>query len=94
MLLRTAIVSGFLVVTTLLLAWLARWPVTRAGMLAGVFVVLGGLLGFWVLVALRSLRDASRPRQAIVLVVAALVVLVVAQLVLSSLGVKLPKEGF
>jgi hypothetical protein len=94
MALRTTIVSGFLAVTTLLLAWLADWSVTRAVLLSPVFVVLGGLLGFWVLVALRSYRDASRPRRVATIAIVVLVVLVIAQVVLNRLGVTLPREGF
>src|SRR3954453_20336089 len=88
----SAFVVAFVVVGTLLLAWLARWPVTRAGMLAPVFVFLGGGLAFWGLVGLQSLRDASRPRRAAALAVAFLLVLVIVQLVLNRLGVKLPDE--
>jgi hypothetical protein len=93
MALRTAIVSGFLAVAVLLVAWLARWPLSRAVLLAPVFAVLGGIVAFWGLVALRSLRDASRPRRAAVVVAAALVVLAIVQLILNRLGVTLPKEG-
>jgi FtsH-binding integral membrane protein len=94
MALKTAIVSGFLAVTTLLLAVLAHWSVTRAVLLAPVFVGLAGLLCFWALVALTSLRDASRPRRVMAIAATVLVILAIVQLVLNHLGVKLPREGF
>jgi thiamine transporter ThiT len=94
MALRTTIVSGFLAAVTLVLAGLAHWPVERAILLSPVFVVLGGLLAFWALVAARSFRDASRPRRIAALAVTAFVVLAIVQLVLNHLGVTLPSERF
>ena len=89
---RNVLVSAFVVTGPLLLAWLARWPLTRAVLFAPVLVVLAGIGAFFGLVALRSLRDASRPRQATIVTVAVLLVLLIVQLVLNRLGVKLPRE--
>jgi hypothetical protein len=87
-------VSAFVVVTTAAVAWLARWPLVRAGMLAPVYVAIGGLLAFWGLVLARSWRDASRPRRVAVVAAAVLLLLLVVQLVLSRLGVKVPNRTF
>jgi NO-binding membrane sensor protein with MHYT domain len=94
MALKTAIVSGFLGLTTLLLVGLAGWSFTRALLLAPVLVAVAGILAFWGLIALTSLRDASRPRRAMALAAALLVVLAIVQLVLNHYGVQLPDERF
>jgi hypothetical protein len=89
-----AAVSAFVVVSTLMVAWLARWPLTRAGMLAPLYVALGGILGFWALVLARSWRDSSKPRRVAVITGAVLLVLLVVQLVLNRLGVHLHPKTF
>src|SRR3954463_10467021 len=94
MALKSAIVMSFLALTTLVLTMLVHWPVTRAVLLAPVFVVLAGLAAFWGLVALSSVRDASRPRRVMAIAATVLVVLAVVQLVLNPLGVTLPSERF
>jgi hypothetical protein len=87
-------VSAFVVVSTFAVAWLLRWPLVRAGMLAPVYVAVGGILGFWGLVLLRSMRDASRPRRVMVGAALLLLVLLAVQLVLNRLGVKVPDQQF
>jgi hypothetical protein len=89
-----AAVSAFVVVSTLMVAWIARWPLTRAGMLAPVYVAVGGILGFWVLVLARSWRDSSKPRRIAVVTGAVLLVLLVVQLVLNRLGVHIHPRTF
>jgi hypothetical protein len=94
MALKSAIVTAFLALATLVLTVLAHWSMTRAVLLAPVFVFLAGLAGFWGLIALTSLRDASRPRRVMAIAATVLVVLAIAQLVLNHLGVTLPDERF
>jgi len=88
------LVTVFVVGSTFLLAWLFSWPLVRAGLLAPVVVAVTGILAFWGLVALRSLHDASRPRQAVAVAVVVLVILVIAQVVVARAGIDLPHEGF
>ena len=77
-----------------LTAWLLAWPVEKAVYLAPVIVVGGaaaaGLLILWGKVALNSLRESRRPRLVIALWLAGLGLLVL----LTVLGVKLPREGY
>lgn len=76
-----------------LTAWLMAWPLERAVYLAPVIVVGGaaavGLLILWGKVALSSLRESRRPRLVLALWLAGLGLLVL----LTVLGVKLPREG-
>jgi predicted neutral ceramidase superfamily lipid hydrolase len=69
------------------------WPVERAVYLAPVIVVafaaMAGLLILWSKVALQGLRETKRPRLVLALWVAGIALLVL----LSVLGVELPREG-
>jgi predicted neutral ceramidase superfamily lipid hydrolase len=74
-------------------AWALGWPVERAVYLAPVIVVgfaaVAGLLILWGKVALQGLRETKRPRLVLALWVAGIALLVL----LSVLGVKVPREG-
>jgi len=76
-----------------LTAWALGWPVERAAYLAPVIVVaaaaLVGLVLLWGKVAYQALRESRRPKLVLTLWVVGLALLVV----LSILGVKLPREG-
>ena len=84
-----AVVFGLVVLTSLIMGW----PVERAVYLAPVIVVataaLLGLLILWGKVAAQSLRESKRPRLVLGLWVGGIVMLVL----LSVLGVELPREG-
>ena len=84
-----AVVSGLVVLTALIMGW----PVERAVYLAPVIVVataaLLGLLILWGKVAAQSLRESKRPRLVLGLWVGGIAMLVL----LSVLGVELPREG-
>src|SRR5579859_2649132 len=83
------VVLALVVVTALALGW----SVQRAAYLAPVIVVgfasVAGLLILWGKVAVQQLRETKRPRLVLTLWVVGLALLVV----LSVLGVKLPREG-
>ncbi|HET7571410.1 MAG TPA: hypothetical protein VFJ77_01940 [Gaiellaceae bacterium] len=85
-----AAVAALVVLT----AWWMSWPLERAVYLAPVLVVGGaaavGLLMLWGKVALNSLRESRRPRMVLALWLAGLGLLVL----LTVLGVKLPREGY
>jgi hypothetical protein len=74
-------------------AWFLGWPLERAVYLAPVIVVgfaaAAGLLILWGKVALQALRETRRPRLVLALWVAGIALLVL----LSVLGVELPREG-
>ena len=74
-------------------ALLMGWPLERAVYLAPVIVVgfaaLAGLLILWGKVALQQLRESKRPRLVLTLWLVAIGLLVL----LSYLGVELPREG-
>jgi hypothetical protein len=74
-------------------AWALGWPVERAVYLAPVIVVgfaaVAGLLILWGKVALQGLRETKRPRLVLALWVAGIALIVL----LSVLGVELPREG-
>lgn len=76
-----------------LTAWLMGWPAERAIYLAPVIVVgfaaAAGLLILWGKVALQQLRETRRPK----LVIALWIVAVALIVLLSVLGVELPREG-
>jgi hypothetical protein len=76
-----------------LTAWVLSWPLERAIYLAPVIVVgvaaVLGLVLLWAKVALQSLREARRPRLVLALWLLGFGLLVL----LTFLGVKLPKEG-
>jgi hypothetical protein len=84
-----AAVFGLVVLASLVLGW----PVEKAVYLAPVIVVaaaaLLGLLILWGKVAVQSLRESRRPRLVLALWVTGLALLVL----LSVLGVELPREG-
>ncbi|MGZ8716053.1 MAG: hypothetical protein ACXWYO_02970 [Gaiellaceae bacterium] len=84
-----AAVFGLVVLTALIMGW----PLEKAVYLAPVIVVaaaaLLGLLILWGKVAVQSLRESKRPRLVLGLWVAGLALLVL----LSVLGVELPREG-
>ena len=84
-----AVVFGLVVLTALIMGW----PVEKAVYLAPVIVVaaaaLVGLLILWGKVAVQSLRESKRPRLVLGLWVGGLVLLVL----LSVIGVELPREG-
>jgi hypothetical protein len=76
-----------------LTAWVLQWPFEKAVYLAPVIVICGaavaGLLILWGKIALHSLSESRRPRLVLGLWVAGLALLVL----LTILGVKLPREG-
>jgi hypothetical protein len=84
-----AVVFGLVVLTSLIMGW----PVERAVYLAPVIVVataaLLGLLILWGKVAAQSLRESKRPRLVLGLWVGGIALLVL----LSVIGVELPREG-
>jgi predicted neutral ceramidase superfamily lipid hydrolase len=84
-----AAVFGLVVVT----AWWMDWPLERAVYLAPVIVVafaaLVGLLLLWGKVIVQQLRESRRPRLVLALWAAGIALLVL----LSVLGVELPREG-
>jgi len=74
-------------------AWAMGWPLERAVYLAPVIVVgfaaAAGLLILWGKVALQGLRETRRPRLVLALWLVGIGLLVL----LSVLGVELPREG-
>jgi predicted neutral ceramidase superfamily lipid hydrolase len=84
-----AVVFALVVLASLIMGW----PVEKAVYLAPVIVVavaaLAGLLILWGKVAVQSLRESKRPRLVLGLWVGGIALLVV----LSVLGVNLPREG-
>lgn len=84
-----AVVFGLVMLTALIMGW----PVEKAVYLAPVIVVataaLAGLLILWGKVAVQSLRESRRPRLVLGLWVGGIALLVL----LSVLGVELPREG-
>jgi hypothetical protein len=76
-----------------LTAWLLGWPAERAIYLAPVIVVgfaaAAGLLILWGKVALQQLRETRRPKLVLAIWLAAIGLIVL----LSVLGVELPREG-
>jgi hypothetical protein len=84
-----AAVFGLVVLAALVMGW----PLEKAVYLAPVIVVaaaaLLGLLILWSKVAVQSLRESRRPRLVLGLWVGGLTLLVL----LSVLGVELPREG-
>ena len=84
-----AVVLGLVVLT----AWLLSWPFEKAVTLAPVIVIgtaaLVGLTLLWAKVALAQLRESRNPRRVLAYWLIGLALLVV----LTVLGVKLPREG-
>jgi hypothetical protein len=90
---RAAAVSGLVVgLLVLLVAWLFELPVSRVVLLAPLVVLIAaaiaGLVVFWTRAAADSLRQAKRPR----LIVGAAAAVVALGIVLTLLGVELPRE--
>ena len=90
---RAAAISGVVVgVLVLSVAWLFELPLGRVAVLAPLIVLIGaaiaGLLVFWTRAAAESLRESKRPR----LIVGVAVAIVVLGVVLTILGVELPRE--
>jgi hypothetical protein len=90
---RIPIAVGAVAVMVSVTALALGWPIQRAVYLAPVIVVgfaaVAGLLILWGKVALQGLRETRRPRLVIALWVAGILLLVL----LSVLGVELPREG-
>jgi hypothetical protein len=91
--LRAALASGLVTAGLVLLAvWLFEVPLDRAAVLAPLLVVVAGaaagLVVLWTRVGWESLRRAGHPWRWVALGAAALALL----MVLSLLGVKLPRE--
>ena len=76
-----------------LTAWLLAWPFEKAAYLAPVIVVGGaaavGLVILWGKIAFNSLRESQHPRRIVAFWLLGLGLLVL----LTVLGVKLPREG-
>jgi hypothetical protein len=74
-------------------SWWMGWPLERAVYLAPVIVVgfaaLAGLVILWAKVIVQQLRESSRPKLVLALWAAGIALLVL----LSVLGVQLPREG-
>ena len=91
--LRIPVALGVLLVLVALTAWIMAWPFEKAVYLAPVIVIGGaaalGLVILWGKVAVQSLRESKRPRLVLALWLAGLALLVL----LSVLGVELPREG-
>jgi hypothetical protein len=91
--LRIPVALGVILVLVGLTAWIMAWPFEKAVYLAPVIVIGGaaalGLVILWGKVALQSLRESKRPRLVLALWLAGLALLVL----LSVLGVELPREG-
>ena len=84
-----AAIAGMVALTS----WFMGWPFERAVYLAPVIVIgfaaLAGLLILWIKVAWQQLLETRRPKLVITLWVAGIGLLVL----LSVLGVELPREG-
>jgi hypothetical protein len=91
--LRIPVALGVILVLVGLTAWIMAWPFEKAVYLAPVIVIGGaaalGLVILWGKVAVQSLRESKRPRLVLALWLAGLALLVL----LSVLGVELPREG-
>jgi uncharacterized membrane protein len=90
---RAAALSGFVIGgLVLLVAWLFELPADRVAVLAPVIVVVAavvaGLAVFWSRAAMDSFREAKRPK----LILGAAAAVVVLGIVLTVLGVELPRE--
>jgi hypothetical protein len=90
---RTAALSGLVVGGLVLaVAWLFELPADRVAVLAPVIVVIAaavaGLGIFWIRAAADSIRDSKRPR----LIVGLAGAVIVLGVVLTLLGIELPRE--
>ena len=91
--LRAGLLSGLLTAAlVLLVVWLFELPLERAAVLAPVLVVVfgaaAGVVVLWTRVGWESLQRRRHPWRVLAIAVAVLVLLVV----LSVLGLKLPRE--
>ena len=91
--LRIPVALGVILVLVAVTAWIMAWPFEKAVYLAPV-IVIGGAAALWLCilwgkVAVQSLRESKRPRLVLALWLAGLALLVL----LSVLGVELPREG-
>ncbi|HEV7132232.1 MAG TPA: hypothetical protein VGN27_00705 [Gaiellaceae bacterium] len=92
---RFRIPAAFVTIALLVLAtaWIMAWPLEKAVYLAPVIVIAVaaavGLLILWGKVAAQSLRESRRPKLVLALWVGGIMLLVL----LTVLGVKLPREG-
>jgi hypothetical protein len=91
--LRLAAIAAIVLVLVVVTARLMGWSLEKAAFLAPVIVVgfaaAAGLLILWGKVASQSLRETKRPRLVLALWLLGLGLLVL----LSVLGVELPREG-
>ena len=91
--LRLSIVLLAVIAMVTVTAWWMGWPLERAVYLAPVIVVgfaaLAGLVLIWAKVIVQQLRESRRPRLVLALWAAGIALLVL----LSVLGVELPREG-
>jgi hypothetical protein len=91
--LRIGVALAVVLALVALTALIMGWPVEKAVYLAPVIVVgvaaLLGLLILWGKVAVQSLRESKRPRLVLGLWVGGIALLVL----LSVIGVELPREG-
>ena len=91
--LRFPVALGVVLGLVALVAWFLAWPFEKAIYLAPVIVVGGaaaaGLAILWGKVALESLRESRRPRLVVALWILGIGLLVL----LTVLGVRLPREG-
>jgi hypothetical protein len=90
---RAAAISGFVIgVLVLFVAWLFDVSVAHVTLLAPVVVLcaaaVAGLAVFWIRAAADSLREAKRPR----LILGGVVAVVALGIVLTVLGIELPRE--
>lgn len=92
-LLRLPAALAAVLALVVLTAWVMAWPFEKAVYLAPVIVVAGGaalgLVIFWGKIAVASLRESRRPRLVLALWLAGLALLIL----LTVLGVELPREG-
>ncbi len=90
---RIPVAFAAVIALVFLTAWLMGWPAERAVYLAPVIVVgfaaAAGLLILWTKVALQQLRETRRPKLVLALWLVAIGLIVL----LSVLGVELPREG-
>jgi hypothetical protein len=90
---RYLVALGVVTGLVFLTAWFMGWPAERAVYLAPVIVIgfaaAAGLVILWGKVAIQQLRETRRPRLVLALWVAGIGLIVL----LSVLGVELPREG-
>ena len=84
-----AVVVGLVVLASLIMGWSVERAVYLAPVIVVAFAALAGLLILWGKVAVQSLRESRRPRLVLGLWVGGIALLIL----LSVLGVELPREG-